>query len=188
MPGAAGPRASASDLRRGFDLEHWPAFGASFTQLEDLLTSLATGQLSADGAPPATVTIISGDVHHSYLTAIDLPRTATRTSSATRTSAVYQAVCSPFHQAMPPTMRGAQWLASTRASGLIGTAVAKLAGARVPSIKWRITAGPWFENMIAILEFDGRAARLRFDRATTDKSGTPHLTATCEASLSTKVK
>ena len=135
------------------------------------------------------MTLISGDVHHSYLTAVDLPRTATTAAStATRTSAVNQAVCSPFHQAMPPKMRYAQRLASARASGLIGAAVATLAGARVPRIKWRITEGPWFENMIAILEFDGRAARLRFDRATTDKSGTPRLTATCEASLSTKVK
>jgi hypothetical protein len=172
-------------LRQAFDLEHWPAFGVSFTQLEELLTSLATGYRSAHGAPPATVTLISGDVHHSYLTAVDLPRTAAATTStATRTSAVYQAVCSPFHQAMPPKMRYAQRLASNRASGLIGTAVATLAGARVPGIKWRITEGPWFDNMIATLEFDGRAARVRFDRATTDTSGAPHLTATCEASLS----
>jgi hypothetical protein len=172
-------------LRQAFDLEHWPAFGVSFTQLEELLTSLATGDRSAHGAPPATVTLISGDVHHSYLTAVDLPRTAAATTStATRTSAVYQAVCSPFHQAMPPKMRYAQRLASNRASGLIGTAVATLAGARVPGIKWRITEGPWFDNMIATLEFDGRAARVRFDRATTDTSGAPHLTATCEASLS----
>ena len=182
--GAWGRRAARAgeDLRRRFDLEHWPAFGASFAQLEDLLTSLATGQLSADGAPPATVTIISGDVHHSYLTAIDLPRTATRTSSATRTSAVYQAVCSPFHQAMPPTMRSAQWLASTRASGLIGTAVATLTRARIPSIRWRITEGPWFTNMIATLEYDSDQATVRFDRALTGPAG-PYLQPVAETVL-----
>ena len=32
-------------------------------------------------------------------------------------------------------------------------------------ISWRRTAGPWFTNMIAVLEFDGAAARVRFDRA-----------------------
>ena len=176
--GAWGRRAARAgeDLRRRFDLEHWPAFGASFAQLEDLLTSLATGQLSADGAPPATVTIISGDVHHSYLTAIDLPRTATRTS------AVYQAVCSPFHQAMPPTMRSAQWLASTRASGLIGTAVATLTRARIPSIRWRITEGPWFTNMIATLEYDSDQATVRFDRALTGPAG-PYLQPVAETVL-----
>jgi hypothetical protein len=170
--GAWGRRAArfGEKLRRRFDLEHWPSFDASFIRLEELLTSLGTGRLSPRGAPPATVTVISGDVHHSYLTAVDLPRATA--GSATANSAVYQAVCSPFHQAMAPSMRRAQRLASTRASGLIGTAVATLAGARVPKIKWRITNGPWFENMIAVLEFDGRAARLRFDQSVTDQAVT----------------
>ena len=76
--GAWGRRAArfGENLRRRFDLEHWPSFDASFIQLEELLTSLATGRLSPRGTPPATVTVISGDVHHSYLTAVDLPRTA----------------------------------------------------------------------------------------------------------------
>ena len=81
-------------------------------------------------------------------------------------------------------MRYAQQLASTRVSGLLGTAVATLTGARVPRISWRITAGPWFENMIATLEFDGPAARIRFDRASADASGTPRLTTAAEAPLS----
>jgi hypothetical protein len=185
--GAWGRRAArlGERLRRAVDLEHWPSFGTSFAQLELLLTELATGRHAANGEPPVTVTIISGDIHHSYLTTVDLPRAArTGTSSAARVSAVYEAVCSPFHQAMPPNMRYAQGLASSGVSGLIGTAAATLAGARVPTLKWRITEGPWFQNMIAVLEFNGPAARLRFDRATTDTSGTPHLTAACEASLS----
>src|ERR1700744_1263891 len=61
-------------LRQAFDLEHWPSFDASFRQLEELLASLAGGERSPRGTPPATVTVISGDVHHSYLTAVDLPR------------------------------------------------------------------------------------------------------------------
>jgi len=171
-------------LRRRFDLEHWPSFGVSFTQLEELLTSLASGERSAPGVPPVTVTLISGDVHHSYLTAVDLPRTVTAaaTSTAMRASAVYQAVCSPFHQAMPATMRGAQGLASSRVSGLIGTAVATLAGARVPRLKWRITEGPWFDNMIATLTYDGPKAIVRFDRATTEDAG-PRLVPVLETDL-----
>ena len=99
-------------------------------------------------------------------------------------SAVYEAVCSPFHQAMPPKMRYAQRLASTRVSGLIGSAVAAVAGASVPGIRWRVTEGPWFTNMIAMLEFDGRAARVRFDRALADGSGQPQLATAAEARLS----
>jgi PhoD-like phosphatase len=172
-------------VRRRFDLEHWPAFGMSFAQLEELLTSLATGRRSAGGAPPATVTLISGDVHHSFLTAVDLPPTAAPAPAApaSRTSAVYQAVCSPFHQAMPPSMRGAQGLASTKVSGLIGTTVAALAGARIPKLKWRITDGPWFDNMIATLTYDGPKAVIRFDQAVTDETGTPRLSPVLEADL-----
>ena len=84
---------------------------------------------------------------------------------------------------MPPKLRYAHGLASTKASGLIGAAVAKLAGARAPKVKWRITAGPWFENMIAVLEFDGRAARLRFDQAVTDGEA-PGLAPVLETDLS----
>jgi PhoD-like phosphatase len=169
-------------LRRDFDLEHWPAFGASFTGLEELLTGLASGRLSTRGEPPFSVTLISGDIHHSYLATVDLPLAGV--PGAVRASAVYEAVCSPFHQAMPPKMRYAQRLASTRVSGRIGRAVAALAGARTPGMSWRVTAGPWFANMIAVLEFDGRAARIRFDQAGAGPSGTPALSPAAGARLS----
>jgi PhoD-like phosphatase len=162
-------------LRQAVDLEHWPAFGESFAKLERLLIALATGQYSPRGEPPVSVTIISGDVHHSYLTAVDLPQSA-------RASVVYQAVCSPFHQAMPPKLRIAQRLASTKASGLIGSAVAALAGARVPRLNWRITEGPWFDNMIATLTYDGPRAIVRFDQAVKDRRG-PRLTPVLETDL-----
>jgi hypothetical protein len=183
--GAWGRRAMrfGEGLRRAVDLEHWPAFGASFAQLEVLLTDLATGRLATNGEPPVSVTLISGDIHHSYLAAVDLPRAAPGTSPATRTSAVYEAVCSPLHQAIPPKMRIAQSLASTRASGLIGTAAATLAGARVPKLSWRITQGPWFDNMIATLTYEGPKATVSFDQAVTDATGTPHLTPVQESTL-----
>jgi hypothetical protein len=69
-------------------------------------------------------------------------------------------------------------------SGLIGGAVAAVAGAHVPGISWRVTEGPWFTNMIATLEFDGRTARVRFDRALTDASGHPLLATAAETRLS----
>jgi hypothetical protein len=170
-------------LRRAFDLEHWPAFGVSFAGLERLLTEVAAGRHAAGGTPPVTVTLISGDIHHSFLAEVELPPVPPGATGAAPPSAVYEAVCSPFHQAMPPKMRYAQRLASTRVSGLIGTAVATLAGAHVPRIRWRVTAGPWFENMIAVMEFDGANARIRFDQAATDASGAPLLTTAATAAL-----
>jgi hypothetical protein len=171
-------------LRQAVDLEHWPAFGASFGRLERLLTELAAGRHATHGDPPVSVTVISGDVHHSYLAAVDLPG-----QGRPGRSAVHEVVCSPFHQAMPPRMRFAQRLASSWASGRLAAIVATLAGASAPGMKWRVTAGPWFQNMIAVLEFDGpqaggRGARVRFDRAAADASGAPRLSTAAEARLS----
>jgi hypothetical protein len=162
-------------IRRAADLEHWAAFGRSFRQFEELLAGLAAGRL---GPPPATVTVISGDIHHSYLAAVDVPAgTAPR-------SAVYQAVCSPIHNVLPASFRRTQRLVTSRAGTLAGRALAGLAGVRRPALRWRITHGPWFHNMLAALEFDGRRGRLRLDRAVRDPAGAPRLEPVSEAELS----
>jgi hypothetical protein len=162
-------------IRQAADLEHWAAFGQSFTQFESLLSAIAGGR---HGPPPATVTVISGDIHHSYLAAVELPA-----GSAPR-SAVYQAVCSPIHNVLPRSFRRTQLLATSRAGELAGAALAALAGVRRPGLRWRITRGPWFCNMLAALEFDGRRARLRLDRAVRDGGRAPRLKPVAEADLS----
>lgn len=166
-------------LRRAADLEHWAAFGTSFTEFGQLLAGLATGTY---GPPPASVTVISGDIHNSYLAAVDFPA-GTRPRSA-----VYQAVCSPIHNLLPESFRRTQKLANSRAGVLISTTLARLAGVPRPRIGWRITRGPWFRNMLSALEFDGRTARIRFAAATGDAGqetpGIPRLEALCETELS----
>jgi len=162
-------------IRRELDLEHWAAFGTSFGQFEELLTGLATG---THGRPPASVTVLGGDIHHSYLAAVDFPR------GTHPRSAVYQAVCSPFHNVLPDRFRRGHQLTTSRPGGMAGTRIARLAGVRKPRIQWRITRGSWFHNMLSTLEFDGRRARIRFDRTVSDPSGIPHLHPVCEAELS----
>ncbi len=155
--GAWGRRAARTGerLRRAFDLEHWAAFGKSFTAFEQFLAGLADG---GHGSPPASVTVISGDVHHSYLAEVDLP------ASARPRSAVYQVVCSPIHNALPHSFRLGQEVVTSRAGTALGTALARLAGVSRPRIGWRITRGPWYDNMLAALDFDGRRARVTFAR------------------------
>ncbi|MGI8452215.1 MAG: alkaline phosphatase D family protein [Streptosporangiaceae bacterium] len=166
-------------MRQAADLEHWAAFGKSFAKFGRLLTRLATGGAAgAPGEPPASITVISGDVHHSYLAAVDFP------AGTHPRSAVYQAVCSPIHNLLPDQFRRGQRLATSRAGELIGTTLARLAGARKPGIRWRITHGPWFCNMLSVLEFDGRQARIRFERTTPDVGGTARLRPVCETELS----
>jgi len=175
--GAWGKRLAGAGerMRRAVDLEHWAAFGKSFAAFEQLLTGLATG---AHGKPPASVTVISGDIHHSYLAAVDFPGvTGVR-------SAVYQAVCSPIHNVLPDSFRHGQRLATSRAGTAAGTAVARLAGVHKPRIRWRITRGTWFDNMLSALEFSGRTARISFERTVPGAAGDPHLEPVCETELS----
>ena len=175
--GAWGPRLARAGerIRQELDLEHWAAFGRSFGQFERLLTGLATG---THGRPPASVTVLGGDIHHSYLATVGFP------PGTNPRSAVYQAVCSPIHNVLPDYFRRGHQLTTSRPGGAAGMGIARLARAPKPRIRWRITRGSWFHNMLSGLEFDGRRARIRFDRTVSDSSGIPHLHPVCEAELS----
>jgi hypothetical protein len=161
-------------VRQGLDLEHWSAFGASFRRFEDLLTGLATG---AHGNPPASVIVIGGDIHHSYVAAVEFP------AGTNPRSAVYQAVCSPIHNVLPEHYKRLHQLTTSRAGGVLGATLAKLAGVSPPRITWRITEGSWFHNMLSALEYDGRRARIRFARAVCDDASVPHLQSLCDTDL-----
>ena len=115
-------------------------------------------------------------MHNSYLAPASLPGTASR-------SAIWQAVCSPVHNVLPPRFRRGYQFAESAPGGVLGTALARLAGVRKPGIRWRVSHGPWFDNMLATLEFDGRRARIRFDRATRDARGSGQLEPVCETDL-----
>ncbi|MBV9795244.1 MAG: alkaline phosphatase D family protein [Actinobacteria bacterium] len=162
-------------IRRAGDLEHWAAFGRSFTAFERLLTGLASG---ADGPVPASVSVLGGDIHHSYLAEVNLA------AGVTAPARVFQLVCSPIHNLLPDNFRYLQRVVTSRAGGLIGATLARLARVPAPQLSWRVTDGPWFSNMLATLTFDGRQARVRFDRSTTDPTRSPHLLAVHESDLS----
>ncbi|MBQ0984973.1 alkaline phosphatase family protein [Streptomyces sp. F63] len=49
-------------VRQGADLEHWAAFPASFDELTGLVARAGSGPEA-----PATVCVLSGDVHHAYV-------------------------------------------------------------------------------------------------------------------------
>jgi hypothetical protein len=162
-------------VRQAADLEHWAAFGRSFTEFERLLTGLAEGTY---GPPPASITVVSGDIHHSYLARVDFP------AGTDARSAVYQAVCSPIHNVLPERFRHAQQMITSRAGELASGMLARFAGVKRPRLRWHITRGPWFYNMVCALEFDGRKARIRLDRAAADAGRLASLRPVCETELS----
>ncbi|MFD8448202.1 alkaline phosphatase D family protein [Streptomyces coelicoflavus] len=147
-------------IRRGADLEHWAAFPSSFDALGDLIAEAGTGP----GAP-ATVSVLSGDVHHAYVAE---PSWAGRAPDAR----VAQLTCSPVHNSVPLSIRlGFRfgWSAPARA---LGRRIARHGRCAPPAVSWRRTGGPWFGNQIMTLTLRGRSARLRLEQARANRDGT----------------
>jgi hypothetical protein len=159
--GAWGQRAArwGEKLRRALDFDHWAAFGDSFERLVGLLEGVGAGRY---GRPPASITVLSGDVHHAYLAEV-----AFRRDSGVESN-VWQAVCSPFRNALSGHERFMVGLGNTSGGDLIGRALARSAGVPADPIRWRLVEGPFYDNQVATLRVDGRAAKLELERTQGD--------------------
>jgi hypothetical protein len=130
--GERGPRWErfGERLRRAADLEHWAAFPDSFEELAALIAEAGRGP----GAP-ATVCVLSGDVHHAYIAE---PSWAAGPGPDAR---VVQLTCSPVHNSVPSSIK---------------------LGFR---FGWSRTGGPWFGNQLMTLTLRGRSAGLQLEQA-----------------------
>jgi phosphodiesterase/alkaline phosphatase D-like protein len=175
--GALGrPAAKAGEfLRQLVDLEHWPAFHASFTDLASLLRSVASGERS-NGDAPASVVVLSGDVHHGYL--------ARATFGHGAHNPVYQAVGSPLRNPLgaPESLfMRAGW---SRVVERFGKWLSRLSGVTEPPVSWRLVHGaPWFDNHISTLRLSDRHAFLKVEKTTPEDAGEPHLEKILEQKL-----
>ncbi|MDQ3886415.1 MAG: alkaline phosphatase family protein [Actinomycetota bacterium] len=142
----------AEIVRQGADLEHWAAFRSSFDRLAALLQRVGTGP----GAP-ATVSVLSGDVHHTYAARASFDEAAD--------SAVHQLVCSPVHHPVPWVMKLAFWVGWQPPVARLARAAAHYSGVEDPSVRWKRVAGPIFGNTLATLVLDGRNATFAVERA-----------------------
>ena len=146
-------------VRRGVDLEHWAAFRKSFDRLAAWFGRI--GRPDLGGSAPATITVVSGDVHHTYLSEAEYPE-----PMATR---VHQLTCSPIHNTIPLPMRVVFRLGWSRKLERLLARVARWARVPPVPIRWHHPTGPHFGNMLALLELDGREARIRIERAVWDE-------------------
>ncbi|HEV8223934.1 MAG TPA: alkaline phosphatase D family protein, partial [Rubrobacteraceae bacterium] len=125
-------------VRQLVDLEHWAAFHDSFEELAALLSSVGSGERS-NGKPPASVVVLSGDVHHGYLAEIDFGDGVE--------SSVYQAVGSPLRNLLGLPERLAMRFGWSGLGERVGKTLARLAGVAEPAVRWRLKhQKPWFEN------------------------------------------
>ena len=153
-------------LRRGLDLEHWAAFHQSLVDLEDLVDRISAGR---HGDAPATVVLLSGDVHHAYLA-----RAVFASGNGTR-SPVYQAVCSPFRNPLDSHERRAIEFGMSRPAERLTGALARAAGVPEEKVTWTIEEGPWFDNQVAMLDLDGRTAWAKLEKTVVPQNGPPQL-------------
>ncbi|HEX4726455.1 MAG TPA: alkaline phosphatase D family protein [Jatrophihabitans sp.] len=151
--GARGRRVAgwSEKLRRAADLEHWAAFRRSFTALAELISSVGSGQRA-----PASICVLSGDVHHAYVAQASFPTELT--------SKVYQLTCSPLHNYVPNFMKLVFRLSWSRVAErvvwLLLTVVGLFARPPEPVLSWRRAAGPHFGNELMTFVADGRTAEV----------------------------
>jgi phosphodiesterase/alkaline phosphatase D-like protein len=154
--GAWGSQAArvGEGIRRAIDLEHWAAFRSSFDRLAHTLRDVATGQR---GSAPASIVVLSGDVHYAYLAQASFP-------GGPGQCKIYQAVCSPFRHPLEAPLTLANRIAFGRVVNQLCALLARSARLPPPPLSWKIKRGPYFANEVATLELRGRRARLRLER------------------------
>jgi PhoD-like phosphatase len=142
-------------LRRAVDFDHWASFQSSFAQLRELLEEVGSGKR---GRAPASIVILSGDVHHAYLCDV------TFRPGAGIESAVAQAVCSPYRNPLDERERRVVRAGFAHPFSAFARALARAAGAPDPGIRWRLLEGPFFDNQVGTVRLDGRDATVRLDK------------------------
>jgi hypothetical protein len=158
--------AFAEKVRRTFDLEHWAAFTRSFDALGELFRRLGEGvpgeRVGAGEAyaAPASISVLSGDVHHSYVARASLgPEVHTP---------VHQLTCSPIHNQVPAFMRPLMRFSWSRAAAKGVRGLARSAGVRAPALRWRRLAGPYFGNAVSTLRLDRAHAHVTVEGTAKD--------------------
>jgi len=151
-------------LRRAADLEHWAAFRQSFDWLAELLASVGRGDRG--DRPPATICVLSGDVHHAYVAQAhyDDERIVTP---------IYQLTCSPIHNYVPRPMQIVFKVAWSRAAEkTMRFLLSRVSHVPKMIVDWTCEAGPFWGNELATLLIEGRTSRMQLER--TKRSDGPH--------------
>ena len=142
--------------RQLVDLEHWAAFQDSFRRVADMAIEVAAGRR---GRAPVSVTFLSGDVHHSYVSEARLSRRTARHAPALQ-GRLIQAVCSPIRNPLSRNMRFATAVLSYGVAGPLGRLASRSTKVPTSPITWKYAEGPWFDNNLAFLELAPRSLRM----------------------------
>ena len=73
-------------------------------------------------------------------------------------SPIWQAVCSPFRNALSSNEERIAKLGDSPGARGIAASLARLAGVKRPPVRWALVEEPTFDNQFATLDFDGPEA------------------------------
>ncbi|MFF1643524.1 alkaline phosphatase D family protein [Streptomyces sp. NPDC058246] len=159
-------------LRRRADLEHWAAFPESFEELAALVAEAGSGAQA-----PATVLVLSGDVHHAYIAEPSWP------GGPGPGARVLQLTCSPVHNSVPLSIKLGFRFGWSGLGRAIGRRFARHGRCAPLTVDWRKSGGPWFGNQLMTLTLHGRSASLRLEQARAVRVGAPRLTTVEESAI-----
>ncbi len=169
---------AGEQVRQALDLEHWAAFQRDFKRLAVLLEDVAAGRR---GPAPATIVVLSGDVHHAYVAEAWFPGREIE-------SRVLQATCSPIRNPLGRNERRVLRSAFTRPVAALARRMARAAGVKPVSMRWAFAQPPAFDNQIAQLDLRGREATLRIEKTLPEDWRSPRLHPALELDIAPKAK
>ncbi|MEJ7705149.1 MAG: hypothetical protein WKF47_16545 [Geodermatophilaceae bacterium] len=156
-------------MRQGADMEHWSSFGESFRRLARLFADVGSAERA-----PATICVLSGDVHHAYVAEAKYPDQPQ--------SRIYQLTCSPVHNEVPGFMKVGFRLGWSRVARALTHRWNRLFRVPAAPFEWVKLDGPYFDNQLATLTLDGRSAAMRLERTELGPDG-PRMTQASEVDL-----
>jgi hypothetical protein len=145
-------------VRIGANLDHWACFQKSYRELEQLVIDIATG---ACGDAPKSMVMLGGDVHHCFVTEVNLPADAPQSQTN-----VWHAVCSGLRKELQASERLVLALGHTWLAAKLGRKLAQAANVRPRRLRTRITTRPRFRNQIGTLDIAGGEVGIRIEQVT----------------------
>ena len=165
----------SEQLRQMVDLEHWPSFRHCFDRLIEELRQVGSGQR---GEAPASMILLSGDVHHAYVAEAQYP------DGSGVTSKLVQAVCSPMRNPLDSLERSFMRAALSRTGKGIARLLSRSAGVPQPALRWDFVQPPTFDNQIGTVVIQGREATVKIEKTKPEDWKSPKLHLSLERQVS----
>ncbi len=153
-------------VRRLTVMDQWASFQRSFRRMAGLLDDVAHGRA---GEAPASIVLLSGDVHHCYLAEAGF-----RSANGAR-SPVWQVVCSALRKELAPQERAVIGFGHSAIAGRLARRLARAVGVHEAPLGWRIVERPAYANQIGTLTLDGEHAEVMVEAVVDNRWREPQL-------------